>query len=638
MSIFNIWYSKKGTLNEKVQYVLNTLIESSCLSDNVENIDVETLRDRIKKVCKRISYYWLKMRRTKSKIIEKCSDWLNVIENIDVTRSIESRLSEKIDDVEPSTSSSRGRPKKAFGEGCKRTKRRRLIELSNIDPSLVDTVFNASDSSLTYSKIDSNEVLSLIVEAKLTRHQYLLIKKFIDNKVSNKILPSYQSIVKSKTHCYPSDISVTEASAEVELQSLLDHTANRIFQSQKNILDRVPDQSLNKVCLIGKWGFDGSTGHSEYKQRFYDSTLEDSSLFVTSYVPLQLIMTTDNDENSVVLWKNPRPSSTRYCRPIRIRYLKETTAVSVQEETYFKEKISNLQPTVFKEKDREYRITHSLQLTMVDGKVCNALSSVSSSKCYICNALPSEMNKIDQCLDKKVDESKYEFGLSPLHALIRFFEYFVHVAYKLDVKKWQVRSANEQMLVAAKKKFVQTEFRERLGLIVDKPKSGGSGTSNDGNTARRFFSNSEISAEITGIKKDLIDRCWTILQCLNSGYNINTTKFKDFTLETARELVAEYPWYYMPASVHKILIHGANVIDSALLSIGELSEEAAEATNKYIKSFRRDHTRKMSRVLTNTDLINRLLLHSDPLITGIRKLPVKKKSVFSKYVLDLLHV
>lgn len=638
MTIFNIWLSKEGSAGEKLHHIVNTLTQTPILSDNIENINLETLSDRIRNLCKRISDYWLKCNRTKSKLMKKYSDWLNVVEHIDVQRSIPLHMYHQDDYAGSSTSSSRGRPRKDFNEASKRTKRRRLCELSKIDNSLVNSLVGASESSLPSTEIDSSEVLSLIVEAKLTRHQYLLIKKFIDNKISKHILPSYQSVVQSKKRCYPSDIVVTESSAEVQLQGLLDHTANRILESKKDILESVPNESLNKISLIGKWGFDGSTGHSEYKQCFSDSTLGDSNLFVTSYVPLQLVLPAENEANSAVLWKNPRPSSTRYCRPIRLQYLKETTAVSLQEEAYFKEKISYLQPTVSKQKDREYHITHRLQLTMVDGKVCNALSSVSSSKCYICNALPSEMNKIDQCLNKKVDESKYEFGLSPLHALIRFFEYFIHVAYKLDVKKWQSRSANDNMLVAAKKKHVQAEFREKLGLIVDKPKSGGSGTSNDGNTARRFFSNSEISAKIIGIKKELIDRCWTILQCLNSGYNINKTKFNDFALETARQLVAEYPWYYMPASVHKTLIHGAHVIEHALLSIGELSEEAAEATNKYIKSYRRDHTRKMNRILTNTDLINRLLLHSDPLISGLRKLPVKKKNVLPKSVLNLLCV
>lgn len=54
-----------------------------------------------------------------------------------------------------------------------------------------------------------------------------------------------------------------------------------------------------------------------------------------------------------------------------------------------------------------------------------------------------------------------------------------------------------------------------------------------------------------------------------------------------------------------------------MLAIGELSEEAAESNNKNIKLFRLNHTRKMSRVLTNTDLMNKLLLNSDPFVTSL---------------------
>lgn len=43
-----------------------------------------------------------------------------------------------------------------------------------------------------------------------------------------------------------------------------------------------------------------------------------------------------------------------------------------------------------------------------------------------------------------------------------------------------------------------------MELIVDFPKSGGYGNSNDGNTARRFFANSEESAQILGISHELI--------------------------------------------------------------------------------------------------------------------------------------
>lgn len=63
----------------------------------------------------------------------------------------------------PSTSSSRGRPRKDFNEASKRTKRRRLCELSTIENCLVNSLVGASESSLPSTEID--EVLSLIVNS-----------------------------------------------------------------------------------------------------------------------------------------------------------------------------------------------------------------------------------------------------------------------------------------------------------------------------------------------------------------------------------------------------------------------------------------------------------------------------------------
>jgi len=63
-----------------------------------------------------------------------------------------------------------------------------------------------------------------------------------------------------------------------------------------------------------------------------------------------------------------------------------------------------------------------------------------------------------------------------------------------------------------------------------------------------------------------------IKKTLSSG---NVDEFRSYAIETARKLISLYPWYYLPSSVHKILIHGLDMIDSELLSIGELYEEAA---------------------------------------------------------------
>ncbi|XP_044572242.1 uncharacterized protein LOC123257406 [Drosophila ananassae] len=534
-------------------------------------------------------------------------------------------------------SSDRGRPKLSLAVCSERTKRRRIAEISEVNQSAADdirSVCRQPNPSIFPAK--ECEVVALITEANLTKQQYEHIKSFVNSKIEANFFPCYNNILKEKQESYPELISVTESDIEVSLQSLLDHTASRILKLQSDVTDKL-DESHNYLTLKGKWGFDGSSGHSEYKQKFENNNLEDSCLFVTSYVPLQLFVKSDNDKEQKIIWKNPRPSSTRYCRPIRIQFQKESVNLIKNEEEYFKNKIQQLTPTEFKTAtNRKFCVDHILQLTMVDGKVCNALSETSSSKCYICQARPTEMNDIDKCLQKKVRTDRYEFGLSPLHAYIRFFEYFLHVSYKLEIRQWQIRGKENKELVQRRKQNIQSEFREKMGLIVDKPRTGGSGNSNDGNTARTFFNNPHLSAEITGIEQHLIEKCATVLQALSSGYKINVEKFRKLALDTARELTTKYSWYYLPSSVHKILIHAPDVIKYALVSIGELSEEAAESRNKDVKKYRLNHTRKTSRIATNRDLINRLLLTSDPFITGQRKLPSKCKTILSKSVFDLL--
>lgn len=107
-------------------------------------------------------------------------------------------------------------------------------------------------------------------------------------------------------------------------------------------------------------------------------------------------------------------------------------------------------------------------------------------------------------------------------------------------------------------------------------------------------------------------------------------------MKTAHLMVDLYGWYPMPPSVHKILVHGAKVISSFLVPIGQLTEEALECRNKDIRRYREDHTRKFSRVASNTDLLNRLLETSDPLISLIRGFTRKQENPLSEEAKNLL--
>ncbi|CAH1994580.1 unnamed protein product [Acanthoscelides obtectus] len=92
----------------------------------------------------------------------------------------------------------------------------------------------------------------------------------------------------------------------------------------------------------------------------------------------------------------------------------------------------------------------------------------------------------------------------------------------------------------------------------------------------------------------------------------------------------------MTPTLHKILVHGSTVIKHAILPIGQLSEEAAEARNKHYRSYRTDFGREFSRTQCNQDVLNRLLLTSDPFLSCVRKRKQVKRQRFSTETLALL--
>jgi hypothetical protein len=139
------------------------------------------------------------------------------------------------------------------------------------------------------------------------------------------------------------------------------------------------------------------------------------------------------------------------------------------------------------------------------------------------------------------------------------------------------------------------------------------------------------------VNEDLIWRFYAILQSISSRFELNIEEFAKYTKDIAKLFVKEYPWFYLPASVHEVLVHGADIASGAILPI-ELSEEAQESRNKDLKYFRSSHSRKISRSSTNEDLFNLLLVSSDPFISSLRKLPKKATKTYLSEALKLLDV
>jgi len=81
--------------------------------------------------------------------------------------------------------------------------------------------------------------------------------------------------------------------------------------------------------------------------------------------------------------------------------------------------------------------------------------------------------------------------------------------------------------------------------------------------------------------------------------------------------VDEYSWLPTTATVHKILVHSANIIQNTLLPVGYFGEEGAESRNKIYNSDRLHHARKCCRLSNFTYVFQRTTDTSDPIISSV---------------------
>lgn len=297
-------------------------------------------------------------------------------------------------------------------------------------------------------------------------------------------------------------------------------TIHRIISSLEP--SRLNNINGKKFILNGKWDMDGASGQQTIKQRWSvdvnnqsrinenntinsleelsktevelmedDEKESDRTVFIISFMPLKII-SEDND----ILWINERPSSIRYCRPIKFEFTKETPSKTLQEYNFYTEEIRKLVPTIITKDEISFTVTHDIKCTMIDGKVCNVLTDQkSSASCNIYGAKPNQINDLNLVMSLKENKENYKFGLSTLHCWIRFMECILHIAYNMDFKK-SYTSGQNKVLKQNKKKKIQRELKLYLSISVDFVRQG-YGTINDGNTATTILRRTRKSSQNT---------------------------------------------------------------------------------------------------------------------------------------------
>ncbi|CAH1183647.1 unnamed protein product [Ceutorhynchus assimilis] len=344
--------------------------------------------DQIKEVKHKFSYIksefkrrWGIASKKEHVFLEKNSEWLQ--ENFEIPRAIHKT----------------GRPPKTFDGLSERSKRRKTEEMcASVDSQMltyatqvklrcegkrdvskiVKEVTGSQTEAEKYkkayscferekSRITVLQALSMFVEANLSQKQYEIIIS-----TAKGVFPCYSLLQKAnKTAILPKSPLLLLIYLEEVLQSL-------------------GEEERKSSLLICKWGCDGSQ-QAQFKQKFESETGSDTNIFQSSFLPLQLIC----EVNKKIIWQNPTPSSPRYCRPIRIRFVKESVNTTKEEISYVEEATNLLEPTRVTLFYADFSVRHKMMLTMIDGKICNAATDITSTmKCYICGLTSKDFNNM----------------------------------------------------------------------------------------------------------------------------------------------------------------------------------------------------------------------------------------------------
>jgi hypothetical protein len=338
-----------------------------------------------------------------------------------------------------------------------------------------------------------------------------------------------------------------------------------------------------------------------------------STLLASQMVPLQVVVI---GKNNKIIYNNPSPNSANSCRPIRLCFERETKETICLECSRLVEEVNSLVEYILMEQPK-VSISFKGLLTLIDGKILNELTeNKAASSCPLCHKTSRQMSKPDGDFTPK--PNTLEYGASILHFGLRAFESICQIGYKQDVKKSHEKfSVEARKLMENREKKVKAQFKEKLGLSVDQRRAGGAGNTTTGNVARIAFENPEVTAEICAVPVQLVKNLKTIWNVMASGYAINLETFDQLCKDTEKIYFDKnngVGWYNISPTLHKILVHGKDIIANCPLPIGLTNEEASEANNKILRHIRLYHARKTSWINHLSDLFHRAMDISDPFI------------------------
>lgn len=167
---------------------------------------------------------------------------------------------------------------------------------------------------------------------------------------------------------------------------MVNHIVTRIIESfSREFQFDFTEEQDQKITAIYKWGCEGSSGHSTYRQGFVnENNISDDSLFA-------LCKYWDELAHCGKISGHIQLDTADHWRYYIFQKESADLLVVRLEVGYINSEITKIHTTKFE----NFEIHHQFHLTMIDGKVFSALANSSSQVCCICKASPKQMNNIN---------------------------------------------------------------------------------------------------------------------------------------------------------------------------------------------------------------------------------------------------
>ncbi|KAJ8666761.1 hypothetical protein QAD02_008423 [Eretmocerus hayati] len=349
----------------------------------------------------------------------------------------------------------------------------------------------------------------------------------------------------------------------VGLQIALNKTGERLCESEALDWD---DEDLTSLVLTVTAGSDVSSGHVNAQQKWADGddiTDAELSLPVTMFFLMRMESASGKYD-----WTNPQPQSPRFCRPSQLSFEKGTTGSILADYSKLRSEIDNLQPHSFCLSNGKWVImTFRVFTTLYDGKCVNALvKNRCSSNCPMC-----------YCSQAQVAS----------------------------------KSINGEPFLG-----IENNSQFGMGVRVDQVR-GGFGSSNTRNVARRRLADPENFSKALEIDETLVKEVSLILRLFRCKKDLRLDEVRRICYETHDYFFRVYEEAYVNSTLHKALIHGADIAGLFPLPVAFFSKDALRTWHKIFRRAMVYHARQCGRVERLTDLFNRGTHLSDPSISLI---------------------